>query len=611
LKLPNLKNAKRLCIDTETYDPNLFATGPSVRTGGYIAGFSVATDDAAWYIPINHAQGENVDPAKALKWADDMFSGDCDKVFTNAIYDLDFLAEAGVTVGGRILDIQVAEPLIDEQARSYSLDTLAKKYLGDSKVDDDLYEYCAIHFGGTPTRKQAGNIWRCPPEIVGPYAIGDVTLPLRIIDLQMPILEELGLMDVFKMESELIPMLLAMKRRGVRVDVEAAHKYHKALESQVPSKQKKLDELAGFEVNPNATSDIAKIFDQFGIPYDETEKGNPSFTSAFMSTIDHEAAGLITEIKHLTKFKDTYLSGYVFDYEINGRIHCQFNALRSDDYGTTTGRFSCSDPNLQNIPIDKNMRALYKPDEGHDWWKLDYSQIEYRLAVHYGKGQSADLARSLYNEDPTIDFHQMIADMVNVDRRKAKGINFGMLYGMGVKKLALQLNVPMGEAKKLSAQYHANAPFVKDLLSRADRAAVQRGFIRTIMGRRRNFNLWEPDRWTKGKFPKPYEQAKEEYGSIKRAYTYRALNSIVQGGAADIMKKAMVDVWHSGVCDVLGAPLLTVHDELDWSVPRGGEGLEAMKEVKRLMETCVDLTVPYITDVEKGDNWGNIKDVKL
>lgn len=613
--LPDISGAKRIAIDTETYDPDLKTKGGSVRTGGYVVGIAVATDDHSWYFPIEHEQGQNMDRSEVIAWAKKMFALPMDKVFANAMYDLDYLAHMGITVGGRIHDVQIAEPLIDESARSYSLDNLAQKYLKESKVDDELYEYCATHFGGRVGRAQAGNIWRCPADIVAPYARGDVELPLRILDKQLEVIERESLHQVYDMECALLPMLLAMRQRGVAVNKGRVDELKEEYAVEIPKIQDSINDMAGMHVNVNAAQSLAEAFENLGIEYATTELGTPSFTADILKANDHPIAQLILDLKRATKMSTVFLEGYLSKYAIehgggDWRVHTHFNQLRSDEYGTVSGRFSSSYPNLQNIPAGEAMRSLYIPDEGEDWYKLDYSQVEYRIASHYGTGENAQRVRDMYLQNPKMDFHQQIADMVGIDRKPAKNINFGMLYGMGVKKLSADLGLTMNEGKELFAKYHGQAPFVKQLADKAMQAADKRGFIFTLAGRRRRFNEWEPQWWQKGNFPKPYEEALAEYGPrIKRAYTYKALNSVIQGSAADVMKMAMLDVWKSGACDVVGAPLLTVHDELDLSVPRTKEGQEAVKEIQHAMENACPISVPLLVDVEKGTNWGDVQEI--
>lgn len=610
LQLPDLSNEKLVCIDVETYDPNLKTTGPSVRTGGYIVGIAIGTKTNSWYFPIDHAQGRNLNKNKIIKWAKKELSRNNDKLFANALYDLDYLFEEGINVGGRYHDILIAEPLIYENKFSYSLNDCAKKYLNETKTDEELYKYCAQHFGGKPTRNiQAKNIWKCPPEIVSPYAKSDVELPIKIFEEQKKWLSRDELDDVYNLEIDLVPMVLAMKRRGVRINKRKANKMIQTLEIELEDYQNQLNDMAGMEVNTYASASLAEAFDNLGLKYPKTELGNPSFTQDFLEGFDHPIGKLIRAVKTRDKQSSTFISGTIFDHEVKGRIHSQLNQLKSEEYGTVTGRFSCSMPNLQQIPRDKTIRSLYIPEPGEDWYKLDQSQIEYRLACHYARGRAAEKIREQYITDPDTDFHQAMADLIGIERRPAKDINFGFIYGMGITKLGLRLGLNPKESKILFNTVHRKAPFMKQLLTTASNVASRRGYVRTLSGRRRRFDRYEPFVYKKGSKPLPFAEAKEEYGRVKRAFTYKALNAIVQGGAADIMKKGMVDIYKSGVMNILGAPLLQVHDELDWSVPKTKEGKEAILEVKHLMEAPYKLKVPVITDMEKGPNWGDVKTI--
>lgn len=618
-ELPNLDEAIRLCIDIETYDPNLKSTGPSVRTGGYIAGIGVGAEFEqgtidGWYIPIEHEgyEDECFNAEETIHWLKNLMENPHREVlFANALYDLDYLSnQQGVRPAGKIIDVQVAEPLIDENAKSYSLGALADKYLGEAKVDDELYEYCASQFGGRATRTQAGNIYRCPPEVVAKYGIGDVTLPLRIWERQREELSKQALWDVFDLETALIPMLLDMKSRGVRVNMSMVDEVQSGAAKRMIQLQKEIDQMAGMPIAVYENACLEEAYTKLHLPYARTEAGNPSFTAAVLE--NSEFGIKVNELKKATKMHDVFLDSYINSYVVRDRIHPAFNQLRGDEYGTVTGRFSSSLPNLQNIPGDPLIRSLYVPEDGEDWYKLDYSSVEYRLALHYAKGPAAEAMRAHYADDPLFDAHGMTAKDIGITRKQAKVINFGLIYGMGVKKLSESLGVGMSEGKQILNRFHDNVPFMKELLDLAKRTADSRGHVHTLAGRRRRFDLYEPSRWQKGKFPKPHAEALHEYGpNIKRAFTYKALNAVVQGSAADVMKKAMVDIYQSGVCAVVGVPMLTVHDELDFSANQSSEHIEAMREVKHLMETAFVVKVPLVVDVERGSSWGSIKEITL
>ena len=584
--LPDLSAAKQISIDTETYDPELKQKGPGVRRDGYIVGLAVGVPTGErWYLPIRHKLGGNLSAESVIRWANDNLTRQNQpKVGANLLYDLDYLEQEGVKVAGPFIDVQIAEPLIDENRLTYNLDVLGLEYLAEGKKDDALYEWSAHSYGGKPTRDdQARNIWRSPTTLVGPYAEGDVDLPLRIYEKQKEKLASEDLTDLFTMESKLMPMVLAMRRRGVRVDTDAAWKFQDTATAEI---KKLTAELGG--INVNAGEDIVRLCKKERIDYPITAKGNPSFTKNWLSNHPHPSMRKITEVRTLMKLRDTFVKGYILGCNINGRIHCSFNQLRSDDSGTVSGRFSSSDPNLQNIPtrtaMGKAIRAMFLPEIDEDWERFDWSQIEYRLLTHYATGRGAEEARLQYRVNPDTDFHQMVCDMISkiirIDRGTSKNINFGLAYGMGEELLASILGLSYEDAKNLIHAYHEGVPFVKTTYNNVARRAQNREYIFTILKRRRRFPGGE--------------------------FTHKALNALLQGGNADIMKLAMVMIWESGVCNVLGAPLLTVHDELDWSKPKTTIAEEAMREVHHIMETCVKIRVPIIAARETGPDWGHL-----
>ena len=620
----NLRAARVISLDCETYDPHMETHGPSIRREGYIAGLAVGTEDGGrWYFPMRHAydpNNQNIPADNVLRWArDNLCRANQLKVGANLMYDCDVLQHEGVNVVGPFFDVQIAEPLIDEEARSYALNTLAGKYLGDSKVDDVLYEWLSAAYGGAATRKaQAKNIYRAPPEVVGPYAQSDVDLPLRIMAEQRKVLREQNLESIFSIESRLLPMLLAMRARGVRVDVGGA----KELDHRLMLEAERARQILKNEgIEPNERAGIAAYCDRRGIKYSKTATGLPSFTAGWFGVQDDEVLGKIQLVRKLEKHAGTFLQGYILDHHISGRLHCEFNQLRSDEYGTVSGRFSSSNPNLQNIPsrdeeLAPLVRSMFLPDEGETWYSDDWSQIEYRLLVHYGRGPGAAETVQQYHDNPKTDFHVYVSELTGVPRKPAKNINFGLVYGMGDSTLAARLGRTREQAKEITDQYHGRLPFVKKTYNEVSRVAAQRGDIRTILGRRRRFRLYEPSDWAlckamraAGEPALEFDAAKAKWGdAIRRAYTHKALNSLLQGGAADLMKKAMVDIWEApGIIAELGAPLLTVHDELDWSVPDRDSAREAHAEVVRIMESCVQLKVPLRCDSESGPNWGQCK----
>ncbi len=629
-EFPSLAGCKRIAIDTETKDIELRDRGPGVRSGGHIVGVSVGTEDGRrWYFPMRHEVEKefNLDPTKVLAWLhhETKDRTDWEVCGANLLYDLDYLAEAGVRIRGRFRDVQIAEPLIDENRRSYSLDSISKEYLDEGKVSDDMYRWIKKAYN-PPDAYARQEIYRTPPSLVGPYAEGDVDLPLRILDHQEVKLSEEGLGELFSVESRLTPLLLEMRRTGVRVDLAAADRLDRELSFKIAEAQKQLNTLAGFQVNTDAGMHLKRLFDKLGVSYPYTApsrnfpKGQPSFTKAWLSQMAgrEPACTLISEIRTLTKMQNTFVRGYIQKFTINGRIHCSFHQLKGDENGTVSGRFSSSDPNLQNIPTRDPywgplIRALFIPEEGERWNRHDWSQIEFRFLCHYGMGAGAEEAREMYRTDPTTDFHVWVAELCEIDRKPAKNMNFGLVYGMGEALLAYNLGISIEQARQqVFNPYHERLPFIKNTYNTASSTAQHRGYVKTIMGRRSRFELWQPSYGEKDDVGLPLHIARARYETkaLKRAYTHKALNRVLQGSAGDTMKKAMVDVYESGLCDVIGVPMLTVHDELANSADESPAHQEALRELKHIMEHCVKLSVPLVAEREVGPSWGQLEAVK-
>jgi len=615
-EFPNLAAAKVIAVDTETKDPELLEKGPGVRRDGHIVGLAIGTDDGGrWYFPMRHeVEPEyNLDPDAVMAWARDALAGPQPKVGANLLYDFDYLAQSGVTVGGQWMDVQITEPLLNENRRSYSLDALGKEYLGEGKTSSTMRDWIEKAYGNK--RGYRSHIWKTSPRLVGPYAEGDVDLPLRILEKQRLLIDQGGFGDLFALENDLLPMLLAMRRGGVRVEVSAAKSLDDELSAEIERQQRALDDAAGFAVNTSAGADLARMFDRIGVEYPRTAAGNPSFVKEWLEHHSHPACAMVVGVRKLLKFRDTFIRGYVLDSHIDGRIYCLFHSMRDGENGTVSGRFSSSMPNLQNIPSrdehwGPRIRSLFLPDDGCSWVRHDWSQIEYRFLAHVGVGANAKEVQQLYRDDPTTDFHQMVLDMIGWGpemRKPAKNINFGLVYGMGTKLLATTLGMSVEQAKvKIFDVYHSKVPFVKDTYDRAAMLASTRGYVKTVYGRRARFPLFEPSSgWSEEVVALPEDEARSKWGGrIRRAFTHKALNRVLQGSAADLMKIAMRDIWKSGVYEVLPVAHLTVHDELDHSCPPGEAANAAVAEVRHLMENAMKLRVPILAAEERGPSWG-------
>ncbi len=619
---PDLSRANVISIDTETYDPDLLDCGPGWARGvGHIVGVSVGADNGGrWYFPVAHEvePEDNLDQEKVFAWLRAALANKSQpKVGANILYDLGWLRQHGIEVAGDLYDVQYAEALLHESAQ-VGLDILGEKYLKEGKESNLLYQWCADFYGGNPTGKQRANIYRSPPRLVGPYAESDADLPLRIIDLQYPHLHSEGLYEVFRMECDLIRLQMDMRFEGVQINISRAEQVREELLKKEVEYQARLKKLVGFECNVNSNDDLSKAFDSIGLAYGRTAKGAPSFTKPFLNSLDHPVGEVIREIRTCQKMVGTFIDSYLLKNHINEKVYCQFHALRGEGGGTRSGRYSSSTPNLQNIPsrdpvLGPLLRSMFIPDHGHLYWrKYDYSQIEYRFLVHYAQGPGSYAIQQFFNDNPDADYHQVTQQLVKdktgiwLERKAIKGINFGLIYGMGIPKLTKTLGLTRVKGKELFAAYHTGAPFVQPTMDYFSKQALSTGTVETIMGRRSRFDLWEPSN-RKG-IPLPYDKAILQYGGIKRAYAHKALNRALQGSAADLMKKAMLKCYQDGIFNETGIPRLTVHDELNFSDPGGHE--KAFKEMLNVMETALSLKIPIKADAEIGENWGHVKEIK-
>jgi DNA polymerase I-like protein with 3'-5' exonuclease and polymerase domains len=604
---PDIRGAKRIGIDTENRDPNLKTRGPgSMRRDGYVAGISVATDDGfSGYYPIAHLAGGNLAKEPVLQWLSDMLGDSrAEKIFCNALYDLEWLHVSGVKVRGSFHDISSAEALIDEERyEGYGLDAIATKYLGAGK-DESLLRRAAAEFNIDPKSE----MWKLHSRYVGPYATNDAVKTLRAWEVQQKEIERQNLGKVYALEMALIPILLKMRIQGVRVDLEAARTLSAQWQEREDTLKYNLLMKYGRDVDPWSGPELMRMCDQLKIQYPRTEKGNASFTGDFLEHSGHPFLKSIREIRRLNRMRGTFVDELIFGNQINGRIHAQFHQLRGDEYGVRGGRFSSSNPNLQQVPARDSelaplIRGLFIPEDDCGWAKLDYSQQEPRITVHYAyicKLLGADIARDAWVANPSMDYYKFIGEVAKLIRKDAKTVYLGLTYGMGKQKLADDLKRSMQEAESISDQFNEHSPYIKLLSEKCIKQADQRGYIKTIYGRVCHFDFWLPSdaRWGDETKPvKTLEKASELWPDkrLVRAFTRKALNRLIQGSAGDMTKLAMLHNYreHGAV------PHLQVHDELDYST----ESLERALLLKAGMESCVKLEVPVVAELDYGKSW--------
>ena len=599
VNLPDLSQHKEIAIDLETRDPNLIKMGSgSVRGDGEIVGIAVAVEGWSGYFPIAHEGGGNMDRDLVLDWFEEVCSNTATKIFHNAMYDVSWIRSLGFYINGGIIDTMIAASLVNENRFRYTLDAVAKDYVGAGK-NERLLQEAAKDWGVDPKAE----MWRLPAPFVGEYAEKDAEITLKLWAAMQHEISKQDLWDVFNLETNLFPCLVDMKFKGVRVDLDIANSIKTNLVKTEKELHQDINKLIGFDVEIWAAASIAKAFDKLKLPYDRTEKGAPSFTKNFLATHPAELPKLINQAREINKANTTFIDT-ILKHEHKGRIHADINQIRSDQGGTVTGRFSYSNPNLQQIParhkeLGPLIRSIFIPEEGHTWGCFDYSQQEPRILVHFASLMRLEGTGTIVDsyKDGSADFHQMIADMAGIERKQAKTINLGIMYGMGKNKLMAELGLLKEAAEKLLKTYHQKAPFVKMLSEAVSRRADDSGKIRTIGGRLCHFDMWEPHGFGIKK-PLNHADALREHGpGIKRAFTYKALNKLIQGSAADMTKQSMLALYREGVI-----PHIQIHDELDISVA----SLQDAEKIIKIMEEAIELQVPNKVDYEKGENWGDI-----
>lgn len=621
--LPSWASAKRVAIDCETRDPHLKTLGPGVRRGdSYIVGVSFAIEDGpSGYLPVAHAGGGNLPREDVFRYLKDqaaVFKGDV--VGANLPYDLDWLAESGVVFRHArfFRDVQVAEPLIDELQLSYSLDNILKRY-GMAGKDETLLTQAARAYGLHPKR----DLWRLPSQFVGPYAEEDARAPLALLRKQERIIDEQDIWGVYDLESRVLPVLVKMRRRGVRIHEGRLSEIEKWALQQETEALALVKHQTGILIpvgdvwKPEL---LAPALEHIGVKIGKTAEGRPSIDKELLSGINHDVARAIETARKTNKLRTTFAAS-VREHMVKGRIHATFNQLRmekdnGDLAGAAFGRLSCVQPNLQQQPardeFAKMWRGIYLPEEGKLWAAKDYSQQEPRMTVHFAELcelPGAKEAGDKYRTDPDADNHQMMADMANIQRKAAKEIFLGLCYGMGGAKLCRKLGLPTAwavshkdvrgllaldsdrgqwalanggkkleiagvEGQTLLNKFDAKVPFVRKLAKRCAETASRRGYLMTLSGRRCRFPKAQDGRYD---------------------WCHKALNRLIQGSSADQTKTAMVEL------DAAGHYLqLQVHDEMDSSVEDKDEA-ESMAEI---MRNCTPLTVPSKVDVELGPSWG-------
>lgn len=574
MNFPDLPDDQTVAIDTET-------TGLDWRkdhTVGLVLTWGDKPDETAYH-PIRHAGSGNLDAENTLAYYRGLLKSPRRRaIMHNAAFDLDFLANDDVKVAGPIEDTSINATLLDENAKRFSLEACCSRMGVQEKKGDALYAHLASLFGGEPERSQMANFHKLEADdpYAHMYAGGDGTSTYQLWGAQQEQLNHQNLRRVWGVESNLINVLHRCKRRGVKVDEERLQ----AVRQKVTQYRDEAQAVIG-EINVRSSPQIRKYLESLGsdIPvWPTTAKGNPSFPEKYLDSFPQGQA--IVRVRKFSNLLASFINPLEEEHIWNGRVHASFQQTASDDYGTVSGRLSSYRPNLQQVPkrnkeLGMLFRSIFVPDEGMIWGDDDWSQMEYRLFAHYaGIQQLIDG----YNQGDT-DIHSYVAELTGLERDLAKRVNLALLYGMGPKTMADNLGISLNKAKSIRNTYYDRIPEAQTFHKRAEHIAATRGYVFSLLGRRRRF----PD----------------------RRFAYKAISGICQSSNADAVKAKMVEL-HSYFEENGGNLFFTTHDAFSYQVPK--DKPDAFSNVKNILEdfgpnSSIPLSVKIQIDHGQGSNW--------
>lgn len=555
----------------------------------------------SYYVPVRHAGGGNFEgcqvPTTDTGWKGGLhpFEVELAKrlkdrprrvVGHNLAFDLKFAHRVGVEFYGDLEDTQINMALLDENMRSFSLDNTARWCEVTEKKGDDLYEHIGHLVGCAPDRKSMAHFWQTNGSefVVWDYASGDGISTEEVWEKQNALIDEENLNKVHGVECRLIRTLFRMTLRGIRIDESELGR----VDELFKSREKELMDSFPEGFRTNAPSDIKKFLEhrleEWGDRWPRTPSGKaPQFNEKALKAVPEGRQ--ILEARKLAHAQSSFTGPMRDRHLFNGRVHCEFNQMKADDYGTVSGRLSSSNPNLQQVPkrdkfIGKEYRKLFLPEEGQIWYDNDYKQQEYVVFTDYTRNP---VLVAGYNADPPVDVHQSVADMMGVERDPtAKRMNLGILYGMGKDALAGHLECSLAQAIEWQNMYHARIPEAKRFLKNAEDRAKHRGFVFTYLGRKRRF----PD----------------------RRFAHKAGNAVIQGSSADITKAKMVEIdeYFESTGDEF-ALMLQCHDSLSWT---GTDNPAINEEALRIMQAfgpndIIEIGIPLRVDADRGANWSH------
>ncbi len=546
----------------------------------------------AYYIPVRAPADEpQLDPAAALETLRPLLEDPAvRKIGQNLKYDLVVLRSAGVELRGEMFDTMVADFLLEPGERSHNMDDMARRFLRHQTITIDQL---------IGTGKKQRRMDEVPVALVTDYAAEDADVPLRIADLVAPRLAAEGMQQLFdELEMPLVAVLAEMEFNGIRVDVARLRELSGQFNDRIMRLEREIFEIAGREFNIDSRIQLGQLlFDELKLPVMKKTKTGPSMDAEVLEDLAplHPLPAKVIEYRQNTKLKSTYVDALQeLVHPATGRVHTSFK----QDVAAT-GRLSSQDPNLQNIPIrteqGREIRSAFLP--GPAGWLLlaaDYSQIELRVLAHFSGDATLRQAfaddRDIHAQVASEVYGVPLAEVTSTQRRNAKAVNFGVIYGQSPFGLAKGLGISKGEAAEFIERYFAQYPGVDQFILDTLRSCRRDGHVSTIFGRRRpvsgvrNVDLLRDKR--------------------QRTLPERiAVNTVIQGSAADIIKRAMIQIHRRLRQEQLAAKLLLqIHDELVFEFPPEEESRLRTLVVQEMAQ-AVELAVPLKVDVAVGANW--------
>lgn len=578
-----------IVLDFETHDP-------WIKQG---RGSGWPEKQAKFLCAATHCNGltsyhTDIDKLKRMLENDPMDSGETTIIAHNAQYEAGILHSYGFDIESVTwIDTMILAKLFYNNLDSFSLDSLAKLYLGETKDEQKLGEIAkdlglVKSVSQNPIKVAKENMDRVferNPNAVRGYVEQDVLLCQKLFNYFMYENQEEGIRrfdnETIEYHSDLIKALTLSRARGVRVHIPTALRVKGELMEHYEAAMLEARKLT--DINLNSSKQLAEYFDSQGAEYPKTDKGNPSITKEWLEESDHPLGQLITKSRKYLKLVRDFIEpvlelatpvdqwGHLPAYV---RVYPEIKI-----YGASaTGRASCANPNLQQVPkrdaAGQLVRTMYHPEPNQYWYSLDFSSQEPRLQVHYAAKLGApgvQLLLDQYKANHQHDLHGQVAELAKIERKQAKTINLGLSYGMGDNKLAVSLGLTLDQARILKGKFNRLVPFLNTLNRFAQKTIKIRGYIKTVGGR------------------KLYNE---------QGFERKGLNKLIQGSAADQTWKAIVECYRAGYI-----PLTVIHDSLELSLSSD----EDAAIVKKIMETSTPLMVPSYSDVQKGNNWGELK----